>query len=162
MADRAQVLLWSHQAFNRLPMHVRSLDVGGMRSTGEVISAGDVEEFCLLTEYATGEMYAKDLERIRDTSPRRLVSSPIISSKAACAGDSVEVGTAAAAATESSRIIEFTPSVASRVASMDCLMLSTSSSSSSWMRSCDNRCSEASRYRRSFSFRPLEQAPPAY
>jgi len=67
MADRAQVLLWSHQAYNRLPLHVRSLDVGGMRSDGEVIPAGDVEEFCLLTEYATGEMYAKDLERVRDT-----------------------------------------------------------------------------------------------
>src|ERR1700758_4578825 len=28
MADRAQILLWSHAAFNRLPRHVRSLDVG--------------------------------------------------------------------------------------------------------------------------------------
>ena len=29
MADRAQILLWSQAAFNRLPRHVRSLDVGG-------------------------------------------------------------------------------------------------------------------------------------
>ncbi len=67
MADRAQNLLWSHQAFNRLPGHVRSLDVGAFHPDGDLVSLGNVEEFCLLTEYAAGESYAKDLERIRDT-----------------------------------------------------------------------------------------------
>ncbi len=66
MADRAQVLLWSNQAFRCLPRHVRSLDVGGFRSDGTVISIGEVDEFFLLTEYAEGEGYFHDLERIRD------------------------------------------------------------------------------------------------
>jgi len=67
MADRAQELLWEHQAFNQLPRHIRSLDVGGFRSGGDLISLGRVEEFCLLTEYAEGESYACDLERLRET-----------------------------------------------------------------------------------------------
>jgi hypothetical protein len=29
MADRSLTLIWSHHAFNRLPLHVQSLDVGG-------------------------------------------------------------------------------------------------------------------------------------
>lgn len=67
MADRARLLLWSHQAFNRLPRHVRSLDAGAFRKDGDLVSLGDVEEFCLLTEYADGASYALDLERIRET-----------------------------------------------------------------------------------------------
>jgi aminoglycoside phosphotransferase (APT) family kinase protein len=67
MADRAHILLWSHQAFNRLARHVRSLDVGGFQPHGSLISLGNVEEFCLLTEYAEGQGYVLDLERILDT-----------------------------------------------------------------------------------------------
>jgi hypothetical protein len=66
MADRAQELLWEHRAFNRLPRHIRSLDVCGLDAAGRMLSAGNIEEFCLLTEYAAGESYAKDLERMRD------------------------------------------------------------------------------------------------
>jgi hypothetical protein len=71
VSDRARVLLWSHQAFNRLPRHVRSLDVGGIEASGRLISVGRVEEFCVLTEYAEGEAYALDLERLRDTGQIR-------------------------------------------------------------------------------------------
>jgi hypothetical protein len=67
MPDRAQILLWQHQAFNRLPRHVRSLDVGAFQFDGSLISAGRAEEFCLLTEYAQGIPYAKDLERVLST-----------------------------------------------------------------------------------------------
>jgi hypothetical protein len=67
MSDRAKELLWEHRAFNRLPRHVRSLDVGGCQTGGQLISLGKVEEFCLLTEYLEGESYAHDLERIRDS-----------------------------------------------------------------------------------------------
>jgi hypothetical protein len=67
MADRAQELLWEHHAFNRLPRHVRSLDVCGFQPGGRLISVANVEEFCLLTDYAEGAGYANDLERIRDT-----------------------------------------------------------------------------------------------
>jgi hypothetical protein len=66
MADRAQELIWENQAFNRLPRHVRSLDVCGFQPGGRLISVGDVEEFCLLTEYAEGQSYARDLERLRE------------------------------------------------------------------------------------------------
>jgi hypothetical protein len=66
MADRAQVLLWSNRAFGGLPRHVRSFDVGGFRSDGRLISTGEVEEFFLLTEYAEGQGYFRDLEQLRD------------------------------------------------------------------------------------------------
>lgn len=67
MADRAAELIWDHQAFNRLPRHVRSLDVCGFEPGGRLVSVGDVEEFCLVTEYLEGESYAHDVERLRDT-----------------------------------------------------------------------------------------------
>jgi hypothetical protein len=66
IADRAHILLWEHQAFNRLPRHVRSLDVGGFQSDGSIVSLGKVEEACLLTEYVEGQNYSLDLERVRD------------------------------------------------------------------------------------------------
>src|SRR3569623_447056 len=34
MADRAKQLIWEHQAFDRLPKHVHSLDVGGFQTGG--------------------------------------------------------------------------------------------------------------------------------
>ena len=66
MADRAQVLLWSHRAFNRLPRHVRSLDVGGFLREGGLLSLGKVEELFLLVEYVEGREYFHDLQRLRD------------------------------------------------------------------------------------------------
>jgi Phosphotransferase enzyme family len=71
MADRAQSLLWDHDAFNRLPRHVRSLDVGAFRRDGTVVSLGDAEEFFTLTDYGEGSPYSEDLERIRDTGDFR-------------------------------------------------------------------------------------------
>ena len=68
MADRAQSLLWDHAAFNTLPRHVRSLDVGTFRRDGTAVSLGDAEEFFTLTDYGEGAPYANDLERIRDTN----------------------------------------------------------------------------------------------
>jgi|SRR5579872_946017 len=66
MADRAGELLWQHRAFNQLPRHIRSLDVGGILSDGDLKPLGTVDEFFLLTEYAEGREYAEDLERIRE------------------------------------------------------------------------------------------------
>jgi hypothetical protein len=66
MSDRARELLWENSAFNHLPRHVQSLDVGGFQPDGKIVSLGRVEEFCLLTEYAEGQGYFLDLERIRD------------------------------------------------------------------------------------------------
>lgn len=71
MADRAQMLLWSNEAFGRLPRHVCSFDVGGFHPDGTLLSLGDVEEFFLLTRYADGEGYFHDLEQLRDTGTLR-------------------------------------------------------------------------------------------
>jgi Phosphotransferase enzyme family len=66
MSDRARELLWEYGAFRHLPRHVGSLDVSAIESTGRLLSLGDAQEFCLWTEYAPGECYVKDLERLRD------------------------------------------------------------------------------------------------
>jgi hypothetical protein len=39
MADRAQILLWEHSSFNRLPHHVRSIDVGAFQRDGAFAAA---------------------------------------------------------------------------------------------------------------------------
>jgi hypothetical protein len=66
MADRAQVVLWEHLAFNRLSQHVRALDVGGFTTAGSMISLGKVDEFFLLTEYVEGKGYFLDLVRLQN------------------------------------------------------------------------------------------------
>jgi hypothetical protein len=66
MADRAHILLWSHAAFNQLPRHVRSLDVGAFSNAGTLVSLGNAEEFFILNEFVPGEGYYRDLERLRD------------------------------------------------------------------------------------------------
>src|SRR3989304_4652686 len=53
-ADRAWAALWGHAAFNALPRHVRSLDVGFVRAGGELVSAGDSAGFFQLVEKAEG------------------------------------------------------------------------------------------------------------
>jgi hypothetical protein len=69
MADRAQILLWSHDAYNRLPQHVRSLDVGGFQKNGSLLSVGCVDEFFIVNEFVAGSGYNHDLERLRDGAP---------------------------------------------------------------------------------------------
>jgi phosphotransferase family enzyme len=68
MADRAQMLLWEHSSFNRLPRHTRSIDVGAFLRDGRAVSLGNAEEFFTLTEYLDGRPYAEDLTRMRDDS----------------------------------------------------------------------------------------------
>ncbi|HYL89358.1 MAG TPA: phosphotransferase [Burkholderiales bacterium] len=65
MADRAQQLLWAHDAFGRLPRHVRSLDVGAVRASGELVPLGNAEELFMLAEFIEGREYADDLIRLR-------------------------------------------------------------------------------------------------
>lgn len=65
MADRAQSLLWAHGAFGRLPRHVPSLDVGAVRSSGELVPLGSAEELFMLAEFVEGHEYADDLLRLR-------------------------------------------------------------------------------------------------
>lgn len=66
MADRAQALLWDHWAFNRLPRHVRSLDVGAFQRDGGLLPLGKAEELFVLMEYVEGRGYSYDLTRLRD------------------------------------------------------------------------------------------------
>jgi aminoglycoside phosphotransferase (APT) family kinase protein len=65
MADRAHSLLWAHRAFASLPRHVASLDVGAVRSSGELEPLGNAEELFMLAAFIDGSEYADDLLRIR-------------------------------------------------------------------------------------------------
>lgn len=71
MADRAQMLLWDHGAYNRLPLHARSIDVGAFRKNGDPVSLGDAEEFFLLVEHLDGTGYINDLTRLQGGAPLR-------------------------------------------------------------------------------------------
>jgi hypothetical protein len=71
-SDRAQILLWSHSVYSKLPKHVRSIDAGAFTKDQRMISAGEAEEFFLLAEFVEGQEYASDLYRIfsgREASP---------------------------------------------------------------------------------------------
>ena len=69
MADRAQLLLWAHGAFNRLTRHVVSLDVGAVRTGGALEPLGNAEELFMLAEFVDGSEYADDLLRLRSGLP---------------------------------------------------------------------------------------------
>ena len=64
-SDRAQVLLWQHDTFNRMPGHVESLDVGYFTKDGGLCSTDDAEEFFLLMRAVSGSEYVSDLEEIK-------------------------------------------------------------------------------------------------
>lgn len=63
-ADRAQALLWSFDAYSKLPRHVKALDVGVFTSDGNMVSLRGYEEFFLLVEMAEGTEYWRDLEEV--------------------------------------------------------------------------------------------------
>lgn len=71
MADRAQLLLWAHRAFPRLPRHVASLDVGAVRRDGALVPLGSSEEFFIVTDFVEGREYAADFPRLREGAPLR-------------------------------------------------------------------------------------------
>jgi hypothetical protein len=64
MADRAGAILRAHRAYNRLPRHARSLDVGAVVRGGKLESLGEVEEVFLVRDFASGTPYFEDLERL--------------------------------------------------------------------------------------------------
>jgi len=65
-SDRAHILLWQHSAFNKLPNHVRSVDVGAFTVDGKLKSLGDCQEFFILTDLVEGQLYHKDLDRLKE------------------------------------------------------------------------------------------------
>ena len=66
LSDRAQILIWQYHAFNTLPKHVKSLDVGYFTNDGTMESARDAEEYFIVCEKVEGEEYVKDLDRLRE------------------------------------------------------------------------------------------------
>ncbi len=67
-SDRAQILLWQHAAFNKLPRHVQALDVGAFSSDNQSLkSLGKCGEFFIITDYVDGTLYHLDLDRIKKT-----------------------------------------------------------------------------------------------
>jgi thiamine kinase-like enzyme len=64
-SDRAGILLWQHSAFNKLPRHVLSVDVGAFTKRRSLRSLGDCEEFFIVTEFADGKLYHEDLDRLK-------------------------------------------------------------------------------------------------
>jgi hypothetical protein len=68
-SDRAQGFLWAHDAFNRLPRHARSLDVGAVRRGGGLVSLGGAEEFFIVMDFAEGAGYFQDLVRLKLGGP---------------------------------------------------------------------------------------------
>ena len=71
MADRARMMLWDHAAYNALPKHVRSLDVGAFDSEGNLLSVANAEEFFLLVEHVEGTGYILDIARLQEGAPLR-------------------------------------------------------------------------------------------
>lgn len=65
VSDRAGILLWQHSAFNKLPKHVHSVDVGAFTKAGGMRSLGGCEEFFLVTEFVDGCLYHEDLDRLK-------------------------------------------------------------------------------------------------
>jgi aminoglycoside phosphotransferase (APT) family kinase protein len=63
-ADRASLALLAHDTYGKIPLHVPAIDVGAVRADGSLVSLGDAGEFYLITRYAGGVLYARDLKRI--------------------------------------------------------------------------------------------------
>lgn len=70
-SDRAQVLLWQHSAFNKLPRHVKSVDVGAFTVDDGMKALGDCKEFFIVTELIDGVLYHNDLDRVKATTDLR-------------------------------------------------------------------------------------------
>jgi len=67
-SDRAHVLIWQHSAFNKLPRHARSIDVGAFTTDSKSMkSLGDCSEFFIVTELVDGRLYHFDLDHIKET-----------------------------------------------------------------------------------------------
>ena len=68
-ADRAWQALYGHAAYNSFPRHVRSVDVGFVRASGELVSAADATDFFQLVEKAEGTLYWHDLDHLFHGAP---------------------------------------------------------------------------------------------
>src|SRR5438093_10454459 len=71
-----------YECYMAFRLHIRSMDIGEFRRDGSAISAGDADEFFILTEYAEGRGYFEDLTRMRDDS--RLSALDTVRADALC------------------------------------------------------------------------------
>lgn len=67
-ADRAAEAILAADTFDDLPLHVKALDVGAFDAKAGFVSLRGTGEFYLLTEWADGHPYARDLRRVAQTS----------------------------------------------------------------------------------------------
>jgi hypothetical protein len=67
LPDRAAILLRQYQTFNKLPRHVKSIDIGAFTQKGSFLTLRDVKEVFLITEYVEGREYFHDLDLIKAT-----------------------------------------------------------------------------------------------
>jgi hypothetical protein len=65
-SDRVAAVWLDYKTFNLLPRHVRAIDMLYHTNGGQLNSIHDADELLLVTRYQTGQIYAKDLMRIRD------------------------------------------------------------------------------------------------
>jgi len=86
-SDRAGILLWQHHAFNTLPKHVRSLDVGYLTKDGRMASAREAEEFFIVCEKVEGTEYVHDLNRLRDGGSLRALDKERVAAMASYLAD---------------------------------------------------------------------------
>lgn len=66
-SDRAALVLLAADTFAEIPRHSSVLDVGAVDAHGKLTSLANAGELYLLTEYAEGVIYARDLRRIEHT-----------------------------------------------------------------------------------------------
>jgi aminoglycoside phosphotransferase (APT) family kinase protein len=65
-ADRAANQILSYDTYNELPRHVQAADLGVLLPGGDLLSLAEADEFFLITEFVEGQLYAVDLQRLRD------------------------------------------------------------------------------------------------
>jgi len=64
--DRAKDLLFAHSCYNNLPRHTNSIDIGVYTQSGEMESINNPKEFFQIVEWAEGDPYYVDLEKLAD------------------------------------------------------------------------------------------------
>jgi Ser/Thr protein kinase RdoA (MazF antagonist) len=71
-ADRAWQAIYAHEAYNSFPRHARSLDVGFVAASGQLVSARDAVEYFQVVEKVDGCLYWLDLDRLLHAPARQL------------------------------------------------------------------------------------------
>ncbi len=87
LSDRAQILIWQHHAFNTLPKHVKSVDVGYFTKDGRMESASDAAEYFIVCDKVEGEEYVNDLNRLKDGGALRKEDESRVSALASYLAD---------------------------------------------------------------------------